>query len=115
MDEIKIFSNTKFGEIRTIQSEKGTPLLHATDVAKALGYENPNEAIVINCKSGNIDRIYVAHSNGIGGVNMMFIPETEVYRLIVKSKNTEAEKFQDWVVKMFFLFRHIGVKSDNQH
>lgn len=97
MRELQIFNNPEFGEIRTAMTENGEPLLHATDIAKALGYENPNEAILIHCKSGNIEKRYIPHSNGIGGVNMMFIPEFEVYRLIMRSKLPTAEIFQDWV------------------
>ena len=97
MNEIKIFNSPRFGEIRTAKTESGEPLFHATDIAKSLGYENPAEAISTHCKSGNIAKCYIPHTNGLGGVNMQFIPETEVYRLVMRSKLPDAEKFQDWV------------------
>lgn len=96
--ELKIFKNELFGEIRTV-SNNGTPLFSAYDVAKSLGYSNPAEAISTHCKSGNIEKRYVEHANGIGGVNIQFIPESELYRLIMKSKLPNAESFQDWVVE----------------
>lgn len=97
MNELKIFNSPQFGEIRTIKTESDNALFHATDIAKSLGYENPAEAISTHCKSGNIEKCYVPHINGVGGVNMQFIPESEVYRLVMRSKLPDAEKFQDWV------------------
>jgi anti-repressor protein len=97
MIEIKIFNSPQFGEVRTVKKDFGNPLFHATDIAKSLGYENPAEAISIHCKSANIEKCYIPHTNGLGGVNMHFIPEAEVYRLVMRSKLPDAEKFQDWV------------------
>lgn len=95
--QIKLFNSPKFGEVRTVTGDSGKALLHATDVAKSLGYENPAEAISTHCKSSNIVKCYVPHTNGIGGVYMQFIPEGEVYRLVMRSKLPGAEEFQDWV------------------
>lgn len=86
-----------FNELRTIEKEDGKILFCVSDVAKMLGYENPAEAIATHCKSGNIEKCYVAHVNGIGGVNMNFIPEGDVYRLIIRSKLPSAEKFESWI------------------
>lgn len=88
---------TQFNELRTIEKEDGNILFCASDVAKMLGYENPTEAILTHCKSGNIEKCYVAHSNGIGGVYMKFIPEGDVYRLIIRSKLPTSEKFESWI------------------
>lgn len=86
-----------WNELRTIETEDGKILFCASDVAKMLGYENPAKAIADHCKSGNITKCYIAHPNGIGGVNMNFIPEGDVYRLIVRSKLSSAEKFETWL------------------
>lgn len=88
---------SKFNELRTIEKEDGKILFCASDVAKMLGYENPAEAVSTHCKSGNIEKCYVAHANGIGGVNMNFIPEGDVYRLIIRSQLPSAEKFESWI------------------
>lgn len=37
------------------------------------------------------------HANGVGGTNMVYIPEKDVYRLIMRSNLPNAEQFQDWV------------------
>lgn len=50
MNEIQVFNNTEFGEIRTAEIE-GKPYFMATDIAKALGYTNPNKAINDHCRA----------------------------------------------------------------
>ncbi|MDR1553011.1 MAG: phage antirepressor KilAC domain-containing protein [Prevotellaceae bacterium] len=94
--KVQIFNNSQFGEVRVAEIE-GKVMFAASEVAKCLGYENPSEAVLYHCKSGNIEKCYIAHENGLGGVNVNFIPEGEVYRLIIHSKLPTAEKFQDWV------------------
>lgn len=95
--QIQLFDSPQFGRIRVATDENGTPLFAATDVATALGYTNPPKAVVDHCKSGNITKRYIAHPNGVGGVNVLFIKESEVYRLVLRSNLPDAEKFQDWV------------------
>lgn len=94
-NEIQIFSNPQFGEIRTLADEANEPLFCAKDVATALGYADTADAIQRHCKSGK--KVFHPHANGIGGVNMVFITEKDVYRLIMRSNLPDAEKFQDWV------------------
>ena len=50
MNEITIFKNERFGEVRTATSESGEPLFAAVDVARALGYANTRDAISKHCK-----------------------------------------------------------------
>lgn len=76
-------------------SESDEPLFCAKDVATSLGYSNTSDAISRHCKSGEI--VYHEHANGIGGTNMIYIPEKDVFRLIMRSNLPDAEKFQDWV------------------
>lgn len=95
MNEIQIFSNPQFGEIRTLADDANEPLFCAKDVATALGYADTADAISRHCKSGK--KVFHPHANGVGGVNMIFITEKDVYRLIMRSNLPDAEKFQDWV------------------
>ena len=92
MNELQIFQNEEFGEIRTIE-EDGKVLFCASDVAKALGYARPNDAVTAHC------RATVKHSTPISGKmqEINFIPEGDVYRLITRSKLPSAEKFESWV------------------
>ena len=92
MNELQIFNNNQFGEIRTI-TENGTTLFCGSDVAKALGYARPNEAITAHAK-GTVKRR--TPTNG-GEQEMLFITEGDVYRLITHSKLPTAEKFERWV------------------
>lgn len=92
MNEIQIFNHADFGEVRTIM-ENGNVLFCGSDVAKALGYAKPQNAIAAHCKG--------ALKRGIpttgGEQEMSFIPESDLYRLVFRSKLPGAEKFTDWV------------------
>ena len=91
-NKIEIFNNNEFGEIRTIE-ENGNILFCGSDIAKALGYTNPNKAINAHC------RAITKRSTPISGKmqNINFIPEGDVYRLISHSKLPGAEKFEKWI------------------
>ena len=92
MNELQIFENTEFGGIRTAVIE-GKPHFMASDIAKALGYTNPNKAINDHCKA--ITKRSTPISGKMQEVN--FIPEGDIYRLVVNSKLPTAEKFESWV------------------
>ena len=97
--EVQIFKNPQFGEVRTVVVND-KPMFVAKDIAMALGYEKPQNAVLTHCKSGdalNCNTAYIPHENGIGGTNVTVIGESNVYRLIMRSKLPGAEKFQDWV------------------
>ena len=48
MTEITIFKNEQFGEIRTMTDEQGETFFVGIDVAKALGYKNPSNALQVH-------------------------------------------------------------------
>lgn len=52
MDNIRIFQNEQFRQVRIAMNEKGEPLFCLADVAKALGYSNPAKAVIDHCKGG---------------------------------------------------------------
>lgn len=93
MNELQIFNSGEFGEIRTIEIN-GKPYFVGTDVAKALGYNNPRDAVSRHCKG------VVKHDTPTSsGVQLMsYINEGDLYRLIMKSKLPSAEKFEAWVM-----------------
>ncbi len=90
--DIQIFNNADFGNVRIIE-EDGNFLFCGSDVAKALGYAKPNDAIARHC------RATVKRSSPISGKmqDINFISEGDVYRLIVHSKLPSAEQFEKWV------------------
>lgn len=65
----------------------------ASDIAKALGYARPNDAVSRHC------RATVKHSTPISGKiqKVNFIPEGDMYRLIAHSKLPSAERFESWI------------------
>lgn len=89
---MKIFKNTEFGEVRTLESE-GKTLFCGSDVAKALGYAIPSKAVNTHCKG--VSKMEVPTNGGMQ--QMLFISEGDLYRLIVNSKLPTAEKFEQWV------------------
>lgn len=92
MNNLQVFQNEEFGSIRTIE-ENGKVLFCANDVAKALGYSSPKDAVSRHCKGALIRRL---PTNG-GEQDMKFIPEGDVYRLAAKSDLPGADKFESWI------------------
>ena len=50
MNKLQIFNNPDFGEVRTLE-ENGKVLFCGSDVAKALGYQNPSRDVQRHCKA----------------------------------------------------------------
>ena len=95
MNQMEIFKNPEFGSIRIIE-EDGKYLLSGTDVAAALGYSNPRDAITRHCRY--VVKRDVPHPQSPDrNISMTFIPEGDVYRLIVHSRLPSAERFEKWV------------------
>lgn len=92
MNDLKVFSNTEFGELGVMIID-GKEYFPATQCAKLLGYANAKDAVIRHCKG------VVKHdlpTNG-GKQEVNYIPEGDLYRLIVSSKLPSAEKFERWV------------------
>lgn len=95
MNELQIFENPEFGEIRTI-TEDGVTLFCGADVAKALGYKRPNDAISAHCRY-TVKRS-IPHPQAPGkNIEMLFLPEGDIYRLAAKSELPGADKFESWI------------------
>lgn len=93
MNDLQIFNNEEFGEVRMTEID-GKPYFVATDVATALGYATPRDAVLRHCK-GVVKRDTPTSS---GVQSMSYINEGDLYRLIMKSKLPSAEKFERWVM-----------------
>lgn len=92
MMKMETFRNQEFGSVRIIRDD-GRLLFCGIDVAAALGYSKPRNAIYAHCK-GALKRGALT----AGGVQeLTFIPEGDVYRLIVHSRLPSAERFEKWV------------------
>ncbi|MCO7225763.1 BRO family protein [Pleionea sp. CnH1-48] len=77
-----------------IIAQDGEPWFVAKDVAEALGYKAPADTVRRHCK--RVDET----STPINGIiqSIKIIPESDVFRLIMRSKLPSAERFEDWVV-----------------
>ena len=89
---VKTFVNEEFGWVRTIE-ENGRVMFCGKDVALALGYRRPKDAINAHCKGAVKRRLL---TNG-GAQEMKMISEGDVYRLISHSRLPYAEKFESWI------------------
>lgn len=94
MNELQIF-NFESNEVRTMLVNE-EPFFVANDVAKTLGYANTSDATNKHCKKG-----FMAWGSDSLGRQQQFklIPESDVYRLVFRSKLPEAEKFENWVTE----------------
>lgn len=99
--DVKLFEKEEFGKVRVVMQDED-PWFVASDVAKALGYEKPNNAVNEHCKKMN----KITLDPNLGGrvatvstppIQAIIIPESDVYRLVMRSNLPRAVEFQDWI------------------
>lgn len=95
MNNLQIFNNQNFGEIRAVE-ESGKIYFCGKDVAKALGYAKPRNAIAQHCREDGALKWGVMDNLG-RNQTMTFIDEGNLYRLITHSKLELAQLFESWV------------------
>lgn len=94
MQEMQIFNNPDFGQVRTI-TINGEPWFAGNDCAKALGYVKPKGAIQNHVDSD--DKQMAPIQDPRGNIGMMVINESGLYSLIFGSKLETAKEFKHWV------------------
>jgi len=94
MSELQIFNNPEFGEIRIVERD-GEPWFVGKDIAVALGYSNPRDALANHVDDE--DKATVAIHDGSQNRNVTIISESGVYSLIFSSKLEKAKQFKRWV------------------
>jgi len=95
MRDIKVFNHTEFGELSILIAD-GKEYFPATECARILGYKNPKDAVNRHCRW--VAKYDLPHpQNPEKTLKMNFIPEGDLYRLIVKSQLPTAERFERWV------------------
>ena len=98
----RVFENEEFGKVRTIV-ENGEVLFCGTDVARALKYARPLNAISQHCPHSLKRGVGVQTGVKADGtpamqtVEMIFIPEGDVYRLVIHSRLETAVRFERWL------------------
>lgn len=96
MNDLKIFNSPEFGQVRTI-TLADEPWFVGKDVATALGYSNPSNAVVTHVD----DEDKTTYSFQVSGSNYKtkatLINESGLYSLVLSSKLPSAKKFKHWV------------------
>ena len=93
-NEIKVFESNEFGklEVLTINNK---PYFPAVEYAEVLGYKKPHDAVSRHCG----DSVKHGVTDAIGRKQgKIFIPESDLYRLIIRSKLPAAVRFEKWVM-----------------
>ena len=91
-NNIQIFENENFGQIEVLMID-GKPHFPASECARILGYANPNAAVLRHCRG--ITKRDIPSASGIQSYN--YIPEGDLYRLIIRSKLPTAILFEAWI------------------
>lgn len=102
MNQMTVFQNPDFGNLGVIY-ENDKAYFPATECAKMLGYENPHDAITRHCphlvkrEVGVQTGVKADGTPAMQAVQRSYIPEGDLYRLIIRSKLPSAERFEKWV------------------
>lgn len=101
MNDLQVFSNDEFGTIRSVLIDD-EPWFAGKDVALALGYKNPRDAIgrhVDEEDKGVVkrDTLGEKHDTLGGNQDLTIINESGLYSLILSSKLESAKRFKRWV------------------
>ena len=95
MSTIRIFNHEMFGDIRTMNNEKGETFFVGKDVAEALGYAKPQNAIAKHVDDE--DKSTASIQGTAYGTRAIVINESGLYALILSSKLPQAKVFKRWV------------------
>jgi anti-repressor protein len=96
MNDLKIFENKEFGEIRTVIKD-GEPWFVGRDVALALGYAKPENAVMVHIDDDDKTLTLIQGRCSTGSQNTTIINESGLYSLVLSSKQPNAKKFKKWV------------------
>lgn len=94
MNELQIFKNTEFGEIRTVTIDN-EPWFVGKDIAEILGYANASKALADHVD--NDDKLNNESLSSLGQRGGWLINESGLYSLVLSSKLPSAKRFKKWV------------------
>ena len=94
MNELQIFKNEEFGEVRTVTIDN-EPWFVGKDVAMALGYQNASKALADHVEE--CDKLNNESLSSLGQRGGWLINESGLYALIFGSKLESAKRFKYWV------------------
>lgn len=93
MEELQIFSNSQFGEIR-ISVKDGEPMFCLSDICKALELTQPSK-VKERLNEKGVNTIPTLTKGGTQ--NLLYINESNLYKAIFQSRKESAEQFTEWV------------------
>ena len=112
-DNIQLFKHPEFGKIRVVMID-GEPWFVGKDVAKALGYKKPENAVKQHVPD-KFKGVTVLGTPG-GTQKVVVIHEAGMYKLVMRSQIESAEKFSDWVCgDVLISIRKTGSYSVNKN
>jgi prophage antirepressor-like protein len=94
MNKMKVFENAEFGQVRTMVIDN-EPWFVGKDIAEALGYKRPSDAIASHVYEG--DKLKRCFTVSGQGRNLLVINESGMYALIFGSKLESSIRFKNWV------------------
>lgn len=102
MNDVQIFNSPMFGDLRVVRDEKGELLFCLKDVCNSLELQVTKvkdrlTPYLPTIKVGVVTGKKSDGSDSIQYIDMYFITEPDLYRLIFQSRKSSARKFQDWV------------------
>ena len=95
MSNIEIFSNPKFGNVRTLEIND-EPWFVGKDIAEALGYSDTNKAVAMHVDDDD-KKLNDKTSPSFGQRGATIINESGLYSLVLSSKLPEAKEFKHWI------------------
>ncbi len=95
MQELAIFENAEFGQVRTRLDERGDIWFVGKDICKALGYTNSNKAIADHVDEE--DKLNNESLSSLGQRGGWLINESGMYSLILRSRLEKAKLFKRWL------------------
>ena len=98
MNELQIFRSERFGDVRTLTGENGEVLFVGKDVARALGYAKPQNALATHVDKE--DRSTAPIQGTAYETRAIVINESGLYSLILSSKLEQAKAFKRWVTSV---------------
>lgn len=111
MNGLQVFNNPEFGQVRTLTIEE-EPWFVGKDVAVALGYGNPRDALRKHIEDEDKGVSQIATPSG--EQTMTIINESGLYALIFGSKLESAKRFKRWVThEVLPAIRKTGTYSIN--
>ena len=95
--KIQVFKNNMFGEVRTMTNGRGETFFVGKDVAQALGYAKPENALATHVDKEDKTTTLIQGTGSNYKSKIIIINESGMYSLILSSKLRQAKAFKRWV------------------